>query len=311
MSTDTRKDMLLNRLTETSVVMHKIAINYPETKERPICLVEGFDVDYYYLRVKMKCDNAEPFFVNCKGKDGVLEAHYKISRRPEYRDGKFFYFVDKDFDELISNKDIYETPCYSIENLYTSREAVKNILSKVFKLEEAIVDSILGMYLELQKKYHMFISYFMAWLILQKEKIKEKGEVKINLKDMKVTEIQRITLNDIKCNYDLEFLKRKFPDAYVLEDSEIQEKLSEISSFNPQRFFRGKYEIEFLEKFISLILENLGSRDEGKRMFGERKKITFHLYNSLQQFSSYADTPECLVDYIERIWNNQDQKIVS
>lgn len=79
--------------------------------------------------------------------------------------------MDRDFDSLINNSLIYETPYYSIENFYTGNEAVSNILRNQFKLDDADEDYQIAMDLfkRRQKEFHASTRYFNAWIMLQRE----------------------------------------------------------------------------------------------------------------------------------------------
>ncbi|MGE7673001.1 DUF4435 domain-containing protein [Lysinibacillus sp. NPDC094403] len=301
---DERKERYKNKTTCTSAIIHRLSINFPKYRENPICFVEGYDSDYYQLRVQLRCSNKTPYFINCGGKENVTKVFDKVSSRIEYEKGRLMFFVDSDFDDSLQNPSIYETPCYAIENLYTSCQAVKKILEGLFKLEDNIVEKILKLYQILQGQFHEAIQYFTAWIFLQKNC---KENIRLNLKDLKIKDLVNITLENVTSIYTLQFIEGKFPHAKKINHQDIQKKCIDISKENPQTFYRGKYEMEFLAKFLCLIQENLGSKDSSIRKFGDKKKIPLTIYDPISQFSQYADTPECLIEYINTKWNKKSQ----
>jgi len=109
------------------------------------CCFEGDDSKYYGSRieniVQFNPDELHPF--SCGGKEEVLKFYRMINKNNDYKEVKIAYFVDKDFDESIIglyNNKIYETPCYSIENLYTTTSAFKRILKSEFNFNESEPD---------------------------------------------------------------------------------------------------------------------------------------------------------------------------
>ena len=63
----------------------------------------------------------------------------KIRKHSVYYNAPCLFFVDSDFDcnsDIIDFKDIYITPCYSIENLYLSDTTFERVLAAEFGLSD-------------------------------------------------------------------------------------------------------------------------------------------------------------------------------
>jgi Protein of unknown function (DUF4435) len=111
-------------------------------KEYPFalyCFFEGDDSKYYGIRIKNIIRPEKYINLSCNGKEGVLDIHRMLSARKYYSSVKAAYFIDRDFDKSIYEtglSQIYETPCYSVENFYTSVQCVSEILKAKFQLTE-------------------------------------------------------------------------------------------------------------------------------------------------------------------------------
>ncbi len=70
----------------------------------------------------------------------VLKIHERTNKNKKmYEKYKLAFFIDRNFDisyNNVSSLPVYETPCYSIENFYTTKKTLKNILTNEFNLSE-------------------------------------------------------------------------------------------------------------------------------------------------------------------------------
>lgn len=303
---DTRIEMMNRKTRSVEVGYHKFMLKFPKKRESPICLVEGEDENYYGLRVQLRCDNISPEFIRCGGKDGVLNTFNLISSRSEYSEGKIFYFIDRDFDLKNSNVLIYETPCYSIENLYTTLKAFSLILRNQFGLSEDDEDytNAIKIFDERQKEFHESIKYFNGWLMLQRELSREQMIAKLDLSDVKIKDFVNINLNRVTSKYNLEKINEMFPYAIKVTESEIEKKVLSIDEKDYQKVFRGKFEMQFLQKILELIQEEFGKKDDRRIHFKKKRSVSLNYYGLISQFSQHAETPTCLYEYIDGIWSN-------
>lgn len=282
---------------------HKFLKKYIRSKENPICFVEGEDEKYYYLRVKLRCENRDPVFITCGNKEGVLNACAQINEKYQFSSLKLLFFVDSDFDPSYNSRLVYETPYHSIENFYTSLEVVERIMKNEFKLDEDgdELAIILSLYLERQVEFHKAIVTLNAWIACQQD-LRNQGnkEGKLKLKDKKLTDFVAISLEKVEAKYDSSMLAVHFPEANKIEDSILDEKINQLQTRNMQQVLRGKFEVEFLKKFLELVKEDLGKSTP--EYFKKRKNISVPVHDIVSQFSNYAETSNCLYDYINKVW---------
>jgi hypothetical protein len=276
---------------------------YEQDKFALFCFFEGEDVKYYGIRIKTIASPESYHSLDCKGKVSVLKVFEILSNHPYYQSAQKAYFIDKDFDPSIKAslraedaQKIYETPCYSIENFYTSIDCFSEILKSEFKLQqfEPDFDRCLNLYIQLQAKFHLQIGLLNAYVACCR-----KNQEEMDLGGFKIEKWIRIDLKNITSSYSLQDLNTKFSPQNILSGNEIQQKLGELQVKNPQQSFRGKFEIEFLRKIVVKLIEKANKGDQD--YFSQKYKITLKIPedNLLSTFSQYAETPNCLREYLE------------
>ncbi|MDR1383244.1 MAG: DUF4435 domain-containing protein [Planctomycetaceae bacterium] len=279
------------------------------------CFFEGKDNDYYVPRIKSVINNYHP--IKCGGKNAVLHVHQMIKEHSEYMKYKTGYFIDRDFDnpEETKSPPIFETPCYSIENLYVSIEVFKEILANSFFLSEVrdreLFAQLLNLYDERQKEFHNAVLLFNAWYACLIEKKENEGcNPNVNLEENFPKGFISITLHGVISNYDIQKIKKFFPDATEVDETTLNRKIEYFKSITDQHYkFRGKYELEFLLKMIKEILA-----DSRKNHTIVRQKIQFSFGDGsglnqqqiLTIFSPYAETPKTLKNYLKLICKTQN-----
>lgn len=296
-----RKEFMDQKKTESLVGFHKFMLKFPRNNNLPICFVEGEDEKYYSLRVKMNCDNHEPIFISCGGKAGVINIYVKISEKSEYSKGKIFYFIDRDFDPLVNNPKIYETSCYSVENFYTTNEAISNITRNIFKIDESDADYNLfcSLIQARHREFHNATLLLNAWIMCQREVIEKS---RINLKTIKLNDLLKITLDRVEQTYGLHDIENLFPQAQKISAEVLDNKMKEIDNSSFQSVFRGKFELYFLAKILEIMQEELGRKTNS--IFLKKKKVKLNFYDILSQFSTFASTPIELYSYIRKTWSS-------
>ena len=264
------------------------------------CFFEGKDNPYYVPRIKVHTINFHP--IKCGARSKVLEVYNLIKNQTVYNRYKKAFFIDKDFNETLSIQipPIFETECYSIENLYVSPTVFKEILSNEFHLSETtnpLHKKYFDLYKERQEEFHQTILLFNAWyaclISTRNTKLIETG---VQLDDKLPKGLITVSINSIEQNYDLEILKNKFPMASIVSINDLKDKILEFENGNQLKLFRGKYELEFLIKFIDCMLaESKTNKESLKFSFGSPLTIQ----QAISVFSTYAETPECLNEYIK------------
>ena len=109
------------------------------------CFYEGEDGKYYNPRIEQKFDKIISYKVG--NKKEVLKLLDRITSANIYSNVCVMFFVDRDYDTSMSDyrEELFETPCYSIENLYVQHECLRKILQSEFGLNEFDNDFIKGM----------------------------------------------------------------------------------------------------------------------------------------------------------------------
>ncbi|WP_232821394.1 DUF4435 domain-containing protein [Acidithiobacillus ferrivorans] len=200
---------------------------------------------------------------------------------------------------------MYVTPCYSIENFYVSVSAVRRILTNEYGVESLSDDSEESELEYLIKVYDRLINEFCdsttilnAFIFLHVKN--ENSRSRLNLRGQDITSMVRISLGGIEQKYEVETFSQLFPDASDIDDAEL---LKQISKFilleNKPCCYRGKYLIEFLRIFLTLLRDDRNS--ENPQFFKTKGRVGLNLSknNILSELSQYAETPQCLLDFLK------------
>ena len=306
--------------TEAPVAFQEFALSTREHSTHLFCFFEGKDNAYYVPRIKRFTELYHP--IKCGGKESVLKLHALLANRPEYNPYKKAFFIDRDFNAPIEpvSPPIFETPCYSIENFYTSMGVFKEILTNEFHLsdvsDKAIFDACFTLFEQQQRAFHAAICLFNAWyacLIGIRETTREKIEdaklgdrIIFKGKDgaeggKKYFNYIDITLQSVTVHYDLDTIKQTFPNAIVISEEVLEQKYQQFQACDSNKIFRGKFEMQFLIKFIQLLLTDSFTN---KTVLKNKVNFSFGdgsgLNNSqaLNIFEGYAETPKSLLDYL-------------
>lgn len=282
-----------------SVVFHRFNSHCIEAnKNKVFCFFEGKDASYYSPRIKKYF--SEQISFACNNKKNVLKLYAKIKFKKSLY--QLAFFVDKDFDDPIENPDIYETPTYSIENFYCTRETLINILNDEYYLNNAdpTYNSIIQLYESQLTDYLNKILLFNSWYYSLKKK-----KQKLNLESTNVSLDEKIPnsflsleILNIRSSYTMDCIRNKFDKALDVTDDEVQEAFNELSSKDLLQNLRGKYVITFLIKFIEFLMNDSKTT---KIYIKENNNFITNKNIVLSHLSNYAITPICLENYIKSI----------
>jgi hypothetical protein len=272
---------------------------YKQYESALYCFFEGEDSKYYGIRIKNIARPEKDVYLKCNGKEGVLGIYRMLSSRNHYRNARTAYFVDRDFDQSVYDmgvSKIYETPCYSIENFYTSIQCFSEVLKIEFKLTELDenYEKCISLYAKLQEEFHNAVELLNAWVACHRDK-----SSKLLISDLSVLSFVHIDLNQAIANYTTDDLHQMFPNLPVISEQELDAKKSELKINARQKSFRGKFEIEFLFSFLQKLMSEA---NQGNYQYFTRKvKVVLSLTKRtiVSDLSQYADTPNCLYKYLE------------
>lgn len=300
-------EKLRNNRETAPVAYTEFVLSYSKEKKSLYCFFEGDeDKRYYRIRLKQKFEN-----FTCGGKDNVKKVYKMINGHEEYNLANTLFFIDKDYTDEQTSANIYVTPCYSIENFYTTQEVLINILINEFNLKEKDNDFklILGKFNLLQTKFHEELLVFNAWLACQSNLREQNGTQTYLSIDSKVKSyfegIVKNKLDGIKSFDDLkniDFVENTlFSEAPKIEKQELQKKIEEFKSKIGSCIFRGKFELRFIVSFLQQLKNEIGQKPS-KSIFEKKQKCTFEFKyeNIISTLSQYAFTPDCLKEFIDK-----------
>ncbi len=265
------------------------------------CFFEGKDSPYYIARIRM-IYKGNYYPITCLGKSKVLKVNELIQYHREYDDFKTAFFVDRDFDPPVMNPKIYETPYYAIENFYTSPTVFAEILKSELGFTEIDEDfkKCMQLYEDLQKAFHEAATLFNAWyacLIHIRNTSNQLTGVSLGAEPIP-KEFVTITLRSVSNNYDMNSLRIKYPESLIIDNQIVEAKILEFSTQDKGKVFRGKFEIEFMLRVLTDLIQD----SKTTKMFIS-KPVKYNITNTqaISQFSQYAETPDCLMAYLQKV----------
>ena len=197
---------------------------------------------------------------------------------------------------------IYETPCYSIENFYTSSECFSNILKSEFKLTEIDEDfgACISLYTKLQNEFHDAVELLNTWIACQRQ-----NSSKLNISNLSVSKFVNIGLDRITVKYAIDDLYTRFENSPIISQENLDTKKADLLASHRQKSFRGKFDIEFLFAFLQKLIEE--SNKDISLYFTKKLAVKFSLSknNIISTLSQYADTPDCLYSYLKSFDSDQ------
>ena len=288
-------DSLLESMREhredAVVAFKKFTENKNEHRDYAFCFYEGEDAKYYNSRIEMFF--GQKYFVYKAGnKKAVLHIMEMIQSKPEYSEMCTMFFVDRDYDNSLQGQsdNLFETPCYSIENLYARKEAYERILKAEFGLNP--IDEDYKKCIELyDKRLVEFNQIILEFNALVKYKHQRCPEQKCMFSNVKTNHLANITLESVKKsnNYSQTIGAIK-GDLNVNEDDFRITSAELEGELKPEDVFRGKNQLDFFSEIIKKL------RDVNNRGgFFSKKLDNVHINitnNRLSELSQYAITPD-------------------
>ena len=262
------------------------------------CFYEGEDRKYYDHIVREYFD--ENFITIIAGnKINVIKILNKIQTSNLYNDVCVMFFIDKDYDVSLSdiNCDLFETPCYSIENLYVQEECFIKLLKSEFGLNEIDLDykKCLNDFKNRTKEFNEIIMDFNALLYLSKNK--SNNEFTAN--SIKTSNLIDISVMQVSKSNKYDKIIRDIKNKLNVSDMELQKtKKLLINNENYSLMLRGKNQLDFFVGFV-LDLRNLYNKNEyfSKKFNSIKINITS---NRLSELRSYATVPSSLRKFLEQ-----------
>lgn len=275
-------------------IYHEFCLLCKKDRDYLICIFEGKDDLYYCSRISntIKMNYKQ---IRCGGKKNVLELFNFLNEQKEYKDEIVAYFIDRDFDESLKNlyPNLYETPCYSIENLYCNESLMRKVSENHSALgpNDNRIDDIIKIFTYLLDDFLDKMLTFNAWYKCYKSMFKSKIiKTKVCLNELKIKDFVEIKLDGITPKYDLSKLNKLFNLDHEITQTDIKNYYDELSNSDRRNSLRGKFIFEFLFDFCVLI-----EKEKSIKYLIKKDKN-----NSLLTLSNYAHTPNCLTEFLER-----------
>ena len=290
---DDKKESLIEEMRQGRINYQSVFLKFIGDKNQHhshvFCFYEGEDGKYYNQRIfsKFPVDSVVTYIVG--NKKSILDILKRINSDEMYQDVCTMFFIDRDYDEsnLNISEKLFETPCYSIENLYSQKECLKKILLSEFSLSphEKDFQKCIDDFEEREKEFHSIIMEFNSLLYLNNKKSNN-------------CQFSRIEGNKI-VDIDIEStLKLKNKEKLNAKDEEIQNSIEELTKKgNYSLNFRGKNQLDFFVEFLNK-LKSL--RKEGK-YFKTKYDVKLNITNNrLSELSQYAVTPPELEKFLNK-----------
>lgn len=288
-------DSLLESMREhredAVVAFKKFTEHKNEHQDYAFCFYEGEDAKYYNLRIE-KFFGQKYFVYKAGSKKAVLHIMKMIQSKPEYSEMCTMFFVDRDYDNSLQGQsgNLFETPCYSIENLYARKEVYAKILKAEFGLNpfDEDYEKCIELYDKRLAEFNQTILEFNA---LVKYKHQRCPEQKCMFSNVKTNHLANITLEAVKkSNNYSQTIDAIKGDLNVNED-DFRITITELEGeLKPEDVFRGKNQLDFFSEIIKKL------RDVNNRGgFFSKKLDNVHINitnNRLSELSQYAVTPD-------------------
>ena len=265
------------------------------------CFYEGEDGKYYDNRIRNYFD--EMFLTyKVQNKDGVLKLLTKIRSSNLYENVCTMFFVDRDYDNSLSGSDVdlFETPCYSIENLYAQKECMERVLKSEMGLNVDNPDfhKCITDYTKREIEFNKVILEFNALVYLRRKRPGSNSDFSFG--SVKTTHIASINVMQVAPSSQYQDTINQIKGILHFSEEEVlkaKEKL--IESGDQSITFRGKNQLDFFAAFINCIKQY--NNDNNGYFKIKYKNVTINITNNrLSELSQYAITPPELSAFLER-----------
>lgn len=278
------------------------------SKGKYAAFFEGEDEKYYSVRINSVRPDIKWSAINCGGKASVIELRRRVRAHEAYSSAPCMFFVDSDFDDNSSIrgfKDLYITPCYSIENLYFSLESFIRILSAEFGVndsgeEEASYRNSIEVFEKTKSAYIDAIRPFNC-LVRELRLMEKRGDLdgRLNVNNVRLESLVKIDLECVEKKYDESNPNSIFVDFKEKIVVDLSGSLRFFKDVSEDRWFRGKQNLEFLRIFLEKMKSERCSNSS--RIFKNKGNVRLQTSkgNCISVLSQYADTPPCLKVFLE------------
>lgn len=283
---------------------------YGEDSAVLVCFFEGKDVQYFGPRLDMVAPGMRWEPVNCGGKKAVLRNHELITKHTVYRNARVAFFVDHDYgldDVPLDSGRVYCTPCYSVENLYATKDVFERVLKAEFDLPK-FPDSE-GCFSRNIKSFCVALERFIEvaellnqWVFVQRRHERDNGLPRqLDAAKLRLSQMFIIELDRVEGRYTIFDLEAASGCVTPCDPVELDGLVKAAATPDRHRRMRGKFLAFFVREYFTKLA--VAANVEGTAHFSEKRKVSLRPSgtNFLSELSQYADTPECLINFIRSL----------
>lgn len=211
------------------------------------CFYEGEDAKYYNQRIENVFGDKYIAYIAGSKKE-VIRALGIIRREMLYSNLCTMFFVDRDYDESMKDydPDLFETPCYSIENLYARKEVYEKILKAEFGLNISDDDyrKCVALYESRLYEYNELIVKFNALLKYKHDLL---PDARCSFGGIRMTCIAKITLNAVEKSRKYDETIESFHEKMNVNEIELEKIERHLTQGQQlENVLRGKNQLDFL-----------------------------------------------------------------
>lgn len=303
MLAEIERELTVEQMRSKRAVSEALFKKFTEARDffatHAFCFYEGEDGKYYNSRIEKYWGLNFISFIAGNKKE-VLKIMDKIQSDPLYADVCVMFFVDHDYDRSLANtnSDLFETPCYSIENLYAQECVLGRILQSEFGLNVMDPDYLMCM-TDYQSRLAEFNQIILKFNAIVKYQHECKPEAKCKFSNIKTSHLAHISIEKItkSSRHDTEISKligQLNIDEQVLDA--IENELRQVET--PQLVLRGKNQLDFFVAIIMIFRKLCASGGYFKK---ELTRVRINITdNRLSELSQYAITPPELDTFLLR-----------
>ena len=297
-----------------SVKFLELTRMYSKNTDNVICIFEGQDEKYFSSRIDLKVGKGNWFGINSGGRKPVLDLYEAVSTHNIYSKANYCCFIDHDFQDWFINPNpdrIYITNSYSIENYYVTESSFKKVLSAEFGITEfnehqADFEKCIKEFNSRLEEFISCLQPFNCWVKAHRiMEHKKQAPKKLNVQNIKTTSLVDVSIDKVAKKYEdkPETVFKDYQDLQLcstaLTEAEDYFKTRDLSLF-----FRGKQQLDFFRLFLIKLKEDKISKTPS--FFGAKGRVMLSLSkdNCISELSQYADTPDCLLSFLDNVKRN-------
>lgn len=293
--------MRSERADSVNAVYLQIVNSRHDFKNYVFCFYEGEDGKYYDMRIRRVFGDSFNTY-KLDNKDRVLKLFDKLSRQNSYnKEACMMFFIDRDCKTSLTEdmEDVFETPCYSVENLYSQRDCLKRILQSEFGINSGDddYDKVMCAFERLERLFNNNMLEYNALVYLRRKKTRSNSDFQFG--SIKTSHLVHINFCEVvKATQYCERIDeiKKTLEFTCDEVEKTKNELREMGNWTLN--FRGKNQLDF---FVSFVKELKAKQKNDPKYFNAcHNSVYINITrNRLSELSQYAVTPPELCTFLK------------